>query len=617
MPPSARFLNEVEAYMSDIGGKQAYSCRRLRCQTDLKFLSRDIFHRDVFDATHDAIFNFFLKKSPYLAAFDPTAKYTLRDFHKAIEALAPLSERKGELLYPRGTYKSSFDADDICQYTICFPDIRILIMVGEGSLGAAFVPEIKKRFVLEDGEEPTEFQLLFPEFVIDKTRVDESGQRSNKSSAKQAMEDKGGEGEYWCPARRITQKEATIGWLSILGSTSGWHADVMKADDVITDTTPVDKPQSRSKILRKFVGVTNLLEAHSILELIGTRYHEEDLYNHFRTELPNARYVCGASWTVLVHAKEKKARDLTPFDVTLLFPEIQTFEYLMEKLKLDEDTFNLQQLNDARNVGPKVTFKREDLMAATGYVPLDPDHIRYNFWDVATSDSAGSDFSVGIFVTIDPNRWIAYVQHMIVDKFAPKELARKIAELAKQTNPKAVFFEKYVATSEMWLEQEVRAIGNSMGIDIPVWAEKTDKKKLAKGNRICGLEPLIKNKRLWFSNTIPNMGMAYDQFCRFTGTPDPKRHDDIPDCISFILKVLPAVGQEMPLPLEMREAQPFGFETLTNEKQNADWMAGHEQTIAQVSWQRQAMTGSNTSLPQAPQPASGSNPLFPDFLTRK
>lgn len=599
--------------MDELGGDQAYKCRRLRAQTDLKFLSRDIFHRDVFDRTHDPIFNFFLKKSPYLLAFDPTSKYTLRDFHKAIENLSSLSQRKGELLYPRGTYKSSFDADDICQYVVCFPDIRILIMVGDGSLGEAFVPEIKQRFVLEDGDEPTEFQLLFPEFVIDKTKVNASGERD--ANGTRAMEDKGGEGKYWSPARRIKQKEATIGSLSILGSTSGWHADVMKADDVITDTTPVETAAARNKILRKFVGVINLLEAHSILELIGTRYHEEDLYAHFRKELPNARYLCGASWIVLPHALEKKPRDLTPFDVELLFPEVQTYEYLMEKLVLDEDTFFLQQLNDARNVGPKVTFRREDLMAVTAHVPQDPDHIRYNFWDVATSDSAGSDFSVGIFVTIDPRAWIVYLQHMVVDKFTPMELARNIAELAKQTQPKAVFFEKYVATSEMWLEQEVKRIGVTMGYDVPVWAEKTDKRKLAKGNRICGLEPLIKNRRLWFSNAIPNMGMLYDQFCRFTGVPDQKRHDDIPDCISFVLKVLPAIGLEMPMPpAEMRQ---LGMQTHTNEKTNAAWLAGRETHLAQVAWERQAMGGNTSSLPQPDGQPSGSNPIFPDFMTRR
>ena len=550
---SERLTSAVQAYIKELGGVPVYSARRLKCQTDLWFLSKEIFHRDLCERTHKPIIDFFLKKKPFTPAFR-NAQYTLAEFHAAIEKLAPLAERKGVCMYPRGTYKSSVDEDDITQYQICYPDIRILIMVGESSLGEAFVPNIKQRFVLEKDREPTEFQKLFPEFIIDL----------------EVNKDRGGAQEYWCPARRLIQKEPTIGSISILGSTSGWHCDVLKCDDVITDTTPVETSMARNKIVRKFVTTANLLEPHSILELIGTRYHEEDLYEHVGRTLKGCRLLHGASWTALPHARLKKLIELTEEDVVLLFPERQGFAFLREKLLLDEETFCLQQLNDPKRLGPSVKFRIEDLRAATVRVPQNPSFKRYNFWDVATTNSEGSDYTAGGFLSIDPARWVAYLHVLVLDKFTPSELAFQIAKLAKETNPERVMFERYTATNQCWLEQEVKKIGVSMGYDIPVYAFKVDKTKMAKGNHICGLEPLIRSGRLFFSNQIPGLEQLFKQFTSFTGIPHPKRNDDGPDMLSFLRMVMPMTGMDMPA--ETDPGISLHLQTFTNEKSNNDWV---------------------------------------------
>lgn len=550
--PSERFAQAVEAYVKQLGGPAKYHARRFKCQTDLWFLSKEIFGRDLFERTHRPVIDFFLKKKPYAPAFRKDSKYGLAEFHAAIEELGTLEQRKGLLLYPRGTYKSSINADDIVQYVICYPDIRILILVGEGSLGEAFVPDIKQRFMLEKNGEPTEFQLLFPEFVIDR----------------EADKDRGGAQEYWCPVRRLQQKEPTFGSISILGATSGWHCDVLKPDDMINDTTPIETAVSRNKILRKFLTVSNLLDPHGILELNGTRYHDEDAYEHLKTILKKMRHLCGASWTPLPHAAQKKLKDLQKEDVVLLFPERQDFAYLKEKLELDEKTFCLQQLNSPQLLGQVVKFRIEDLRAATIRVPQNPTFKRFNFWDVATTDSEGSDYCCGGFISIDTSKWIAYLHVLIMEKFAPSELAFQIAKLAKETNPERTFFEKYKDTAEIWLEQEVKRIGVSWGYDVPVHAFKTDKTKMAKGRRICGLEPLIVGGRLFFSNLIPNIDLLYKQFTDFKGVPHPKRHDDGPDMLSFLRMVMPMTGME--LPVQPPPGTNMNLLTMTNAKENAE-----------------------------------------------
>jgi len=347
---------------------------------------------------------------------------------------------------------------------------------------------------------------------------------------------------------------------------------------------------ARNKILRKFVTVSNLLDPHGILELIGTRYHEEDLYDHVKNVLPNSRYLCGASWTVLPHARLRKSQELLESDVVLLFPERQGFAFLREKLLMDEETFYLQQLNDPKKLGPSVKFRLEDLRAATTRVPQEQSFKRYNFWDVATTNSEGSDYTAGGFLSIDPHRWVAYLHVLILDKFTPSELAFQIAKMAKETNPEKVLFERYTATSQCWLEQEVRKIGVGMGYDVPVHAFKTDKTKMAKGHNICGLEPLIRNQRLFFSNQIPNLEMLFKQFTDFKGIPHPKRHDDGPDMLSFLRMVMPMTGLDMPV--APMPGVNMGLLSHSNDRSNAAWLEGQSKHAA-----FKAFLGSSTTLP--------------------
>lgn len=532
----------AENLIAEIGAEK-YSELRYKCQTDLWFLAKDIFKLDLFESTHRPVVNFFLNKKP----FDVTKpNYNADNVHQAIKALS--EQRRGILLYPRGTYKSSIDAIDILQYIICFPDIRILILVGESSLGEAFVPSIKRHFILEPRMEPTLFQKLFPEFVID---VENDY-------------NKGGEAEYWCPIRKISQVEPTLGSLSVLGSTSGWHCDVLKADDVITDTNSLSET-NREKIKTKFIGVINLLDPHGVLELIGTRYHGEDLYEHARKSFTNARYLCAASWIVLPHAKHKKILDLTANDVVLLFPERQGFDYLREKLVLDEPTFRCQQLNDPSRSGPVVNFTLEDLRKATMDPNGWPEKVkRYNFWDLAYGNERVNDYCVGAYVAID-EQFRVYVVHLVVDKFAPGELTFQIAKLARETRPDYVIAENM--TGATWLEPEVIKQATAMGFQIPFKLIKMDRTKDAKANRIRSLETLLRSRRLFFSNKIPNMDLVYKQFTDFTGEKRKHIHDDIPDAISFVRQFLPVAGLELP-PNNEPGMPPY----ITNEKNNASWM---------------------------------------------
>ena len=518
------FFDAVVAYQKEVGPEK-WREARYKCQTDLWYLCVEVFGLDLYEKTHRPVIDFFLKKKP----FDTTKEYKISDVHRAIEALAPLEKRRGILLYPRGSFKSSISAINVIQTILCFPDSRTLILTAESTLGEAFVPNIKDKFVLHKNAKPTKFQLLFPEFVIDEHQVNANV---------------GGETEYWCPARKIKQVEPTLGSLSIMGSTSGWHCDFLDCDDVISDTSGLT-PVTRQKVIKKFVTVINMLDPHGVLELIGTRYHVDDLYAHAAKQMPQCRRLVGASWTVLPHAKAKKATDLLATDVILLFPERQGFKYLREKLLLDEETFFLQQLNDPQKTGPAVTFTEQDIRGVTMQLPMPvAGEEIYNLWDFAYGDTRSNDYCVGVFVSVN-RAYQAHVHALVAEKFTPSELARQVVLMAHRTRPKAVMYEHIVGSD--FLEMEARKLATELGYHIPLTPFKTDKGPNAKANRIAGLEPLLKGGRLFFSNTLQNYDLLMKQFTDFTGERTNKKHDDIPDAISFIRRILPMTGLELPI----------------------------------------------------------------------
>jgi hypothetical protein len=137
-----------------------------------------------------------------------------------------------------------------------------------------------------------------------------------------------------------------------------------------------------------------------------------------------------------------------------------------------------------------------------------------------------------------------------------------------------------------------------------VHAFKVDKSKNAKGPRICGLEPLIRGGRLFFSNQIPNLELLYKQFTEFKGVPHTKRHDDGPDMLSFLRMVMPMTGMELPPSPE--PGVNLGLQCLTNEKENSAWQKAQQQDPAV-----RAFLYSTTVPPQVVQPAVKIAGYFP------
>lgn len=514
---------------------------RARARKDLFWLGKSVLKKGLIEKTHRIVCDQFVQKN-----FDGCFPqgYDIDQLHAAIDRQIRVDEHGEDtkemmLLDPRGFYKSTIDGIDCVQWMLAVPDIRILILTGEYKLALAFMGEIKGYFYFPDGSEPTDFHLIFPEYVL--TGVE--------GTSKEPI---------WCPARQHGQKEPSLWVNSIDASLSGWHCDIRKTDDIVTDRN-CNNEDTRLSLKEKADGTDNLLDEWGFSDYIGTRYWVDDYYgtrlkpDEDGTVLP-IKYFCRQCWIVKPQYIDVPLKQLQSEMVVLTFPEKATWGSLKKKLFKNERSFRNQQLNEPTEADEdsafKVTFTEDILRAHTYQMAAVPPGDTFICWDWAFSHSKSSDWSVGVAGRVyqtrvrnellDREEMVYGISFMEVNfgRWKPSELAYQIVSFDKKWHPKQTLIEK--SNGAELLQMEVQRNAVRYGVSLNIYWKPVVQQPDAKRNRIKGLETLLIQDRLWFvgGNWIDE---TYKQLTSYTGERGNRgRKDDIPDAMSFFSFFLPS-----------------------------------------------------------------------------
>lgn len=496
---------------------------RDKCRKDLFYLGTKILGRDLLEQPHQEVCNFFVQKN-----FDGCYHqgYTLNDVHRKLAEQSEVRERL--LLYPRGSYKSTIDGLDIVQWLLNVPDIRILILTGEDTLGVAFLREIKHYFFLAKDAEPTLFHKLFPEYVL-------TGDVGVNTS------------EFICPARQHYQVSPSVWQNSVTASLSGWHCDLIKGDDVITDRNSA-APIPRANINQKYDSTFFLLDQWGFAESVGTRYAVDDWYGErLRRDITESpiKVLCKPAWTPKPGYELIPLKELKEEMVTLLFPEKLTFKALRKELLRNEQLFRSQLLNEP---------------SMGGFAPFDPVVLREHVikseevpkdgqifvaWDWASSAKRGSDYSVGAVGKVVGDA--LYIIEVICDRWRPSDLAYQIVLSAQRFSPRVLFVEDMPGSE--FLKDEICRASYRLRYELPPMSWRGERRLGAKEERIKGLQGLLAADRLFFVDG-PWLDDTLLMFERWIGGKTNKgRKDDIPDAIGMLQRFLPRASR----PLEIED----------------------------------------------------------------
>ena len=506
------------------------------CRKDGFFFGKRVLNRTLLlERVHQPVFDMFVQKNFDDVYYDG---YTITDVHEAIR-----KNTKGRhelmLLDPRGNLKTTINCIDATQWLLNVPDIRILIVSGGESLSSLFLKEVKGYFTLKVGAKPSDFHLLFPEYVL-----------RGRAAAEGTPLD--------CPMRIHNQKEPSLWVESIVAGLSGKHCDILKGDDVINNRNS-NTEDTREHIKNQFDGADDLVDKHGRTENLGTRYFPDDWYGERlkkKDESP-LEYFCRPCWTVKPEFKDVPLLQLEQHMVNLLFPEVMTggtlteesedllWKDLQKRLRKNERQFRNQHLNEPveQDDEESITFN-PDVM--TKHI-CDKEKANLEVgdivvaWDWAYSDSARSDLSVGVAGKIYQSasgEWGIYVLEIIYDRWTPSKLALNMVMFNKKWNPKQTLIEKTNA-SELFKDILGRMCYQMQTSINGVWWFEPDYSAGAKRNRIKSLELLLNKDLLWFAKGLW-IDEAFKQFQAYKGqNSTTRRKDDIPDAVSFLVKCSP------------------------------------------------------------------------------
>lgn len=532
---------------------------RDKARKDLIWLGR-LLGKGLYHSVHRHVCNQFVQKNFGGIGLDGIeAKpmyfdgFNLDDFHdmlfaqkRTVSDTDPTPCREMVLLESRGAYKSTIDGIDSVQWLINCPDIRIMIITGVRSLAKKFAKEIKKYFYLPAKGDPTAFHLLFPEYVL--TGID--------GRSEQPLD---------CPAAFFNQKESNLWVTSIESSNTGDHCDVRKADDVVVPKNSAS-PELREALKFEFDGTDDLLwggQPWGFSDVIGTRYFTDDWYgtralpNEETKEVAPYRFSCRGAWTLkpeyLLDYKsgKLKLRDIIDRQLaTLTFPAKLSWSDLRRTLnKKGERSFKNQQLNeatDAKDDSPYVNEFTEDILRQHFHPKEATPKIGeiYQAWDFSYSEKATSDFSCGVTGIIYQDvkgEFRLYILEIVFGKWKSSELVSQILMFYRRwPTAKRIYIEKANGADLLYDNIKLNAGKyNVPDIESKIVLFEIDTSANAKRNRVKSLELLLFSDRLdfvngdWIDETIK-------QLVRFTGEKSTaSRKDDIPDALSFFVRLLP------------------------------------------------------------------------------
>ncbi len=164
------------------------------------------------------------------------------------------------LLASRNCYKSSFAIVWLCSLILCLPDVRALLVSETTPLSKGFIKSLRGYFEVQNVNNPTLFNQLFPEFMIP-----------------------AGEGSvltFQSPMAHLGLIQNTAQSTSMDSSVAGQRADVLLYDDPISNLSTGNERNAATSGVEKFDLVQKLREVGGLTLVLGTPWHSiSDLYS--------------------------------------------------------------------------------------------------------------------------------------------------------------------------------------------------------------------------------------------------------------------------------------------------------------------------------------------------
>lgn len=295
------------------------------------------------------------------------------------------------------------------------------------------------------------------------------------------------------------------------------HFDLIVADDLVEPDNVRTKEQ-REKVYEFYLSLFDLLEPNGQMMVIGTRYHQDDLYARILEE--NREH---NNWSVFVRSCFKS-------DGSVLFPEKFSLEQLDDIKKKSFYHFSTQYLNNP--IDPEnADFKKEWIRA---YDPSTPNPASlYLTIDPAISLSRDADYSAFIVAGMFADRKIRVVE-AIHKRLIPSDLVDEIFRIVQKWGLHRIGIETFAfqKTLKYDIQRQQRERGIFFSID------ELGKRHSGKGEAILSKEARIRRLQPYFEQGLIEMRSDMKDLEEELLSFPRGKHDDLIDSLSYQLDYL-------------------------------------------------------------------------------
>ena len=417
--------------------------------------------------------------------------------HKELCQLIDKNKRKKKLLLiPRGHLKSTLATIGyITQQIVKNPSIRVLIANATYSLACSFLTEIKRNLKFNEN-----IHMIWGDLTKDAPNWSQN-QITLKYSKK---------------------KEPTVTAMGVESNLTSQHFDLIIFDDVVNKDY-VNTREQIEKTIGFYKECLNLLEPNGEIIIIGTRWHDSDLYGWI---MDKENRVINDFEVFIKEAYKGVLKKGGEFEA--LWPEKFTQSHLRKLYEQQGPYFFATQYQNNPIPQDTATFKKRWFQY---YDPTDLKGRLMNKFimiDPAISTEKEADFTAMVVVGVD-EFGLVYILDIVRERLSPSELIDEVFRLASIYSPvkigiEDVAFQKslqYSLTEEMHTRnkylpmQPLRPAGRN------------------KDQRIRGLQPLYANTRILHGKHIEKLQFLEDELLRF-----PRgKHDDIIDALAYMLDI--------------------------------------------------------------------------------
>lgn len=456
-----------------ISGQDLEKIRTL-CRSNLKFLCKELLGMKDWSGVHDEIATF-LKTS---------------------------GNRK-LILIPRNHLKSSIVTKGwTIQKVLNNPDLRILIANAVWDNSRKFLRSIQKYLTWG-----SPLPMYFGKFESESWNQDEC-------TVKQ---------------RKVVLDAPTWATTGLEKEQTSQHYDVILCDDLVAKEN-CTTPEQRKKVFEYYLSLFDLLEPEGVMVLMGTRYHQDDLYAKVLEETDVLK-----NWDTFIRSAYKE-------DGSVLFPQKFTKEKLDEIKNKPGAAYHFASQYMNNPIDPDSSDFKLEQIRFYDYDPVNNPHPSslYLTVDPAISLGRDADYSALLVAGQYANRRIRVVDR-VRGRFVPDDLVDQIFELVKKWRLHRVGIETF--GFQKTLKYEIQRRQRETGVFFSI--DELGRRHTGRSEPIVSKEARIRRLQPYFEQGLVeirrDMSDLRDELLAF-----PRgKNDDLLDTLAYQLDYLvPSIGDQ-------------------------------------------------------------------------